>query len=292
MALLLWLPPHFVLLPLLPWHMQPPRTQAAPNPLCRLLCLPPSMSCAALCTAQSGGAGNQLHQWLPCALSQSAVPGRRASSGHGQSLVGHRSLCTVVSGTFRSCSCCHGPCTMSGAAARLRRRWRQHCTCPRELALGWAQCRAWAMAPLPSSECGLCAMARRQTAATSPLCIQTTVWGLLTKGCARLCFGSGCAALQQRVLESERSCLDWLFGFLPPKSHCAQTPRWCLAFQRSQVVSHMITFRLSWGQHVYHGSLFLLQHIAHYTKYIFTSYIQQFYFLLSFIQQNKSATTL
>lgn len=196
MALLLWLPPHFALLPLLPWHVQPPRSQAAPNPLCRLLCLPPSMSCAALCTAHSAGAGNQ---GLPCALSQSAVPGRRASRGHGQSLLGHRLLCTVVSVTFRSCSCCHGPAPcqelLPGSGGG------EGSTAPVPGSRGW---------PWPhclSSVCGVCGMARKQTAATSPLCIQTTAWGLLTKGCARLCFGSGCAALQQRVLESERSCL-------------------------------------------------------------------------------------
>lgn len=55
----------------------------------------------------------------------------------------------------------------------------------------------------------------------------------------------------------------------------------------------MIKCRLSWGRRVYCGSPFLLRHIARYTKYnIFASYRQQFYFLLAFIQQNKSATTL
>lgn len=54
----------------------------------------------------------------------------------------------------------------------------------------------------------------------------------------------------------------------------------------------MIKFRLSWELQVYSGSLFSLQHIARYTEYLVASHIQQFYFLLSFIQQNKSAATL
>lgn len=110
-------------------------------------------------------------------------------------------------------------------------------------------------------------------------------------------FAKGCALLKFRVYShvgwEEWERLDWSLGFLPLKSRSTRAPRWRLAFERAQVVSHMIKFRLSCRLQVYCGSLFLLQHTAHYTKHnIFASYIQQFYFLLSFVQQNKSATTL
>lgn len=290
-ALLLWLPPPLCA-PASPSYPSmasaAPRSQAEPTPLCRLLS-PSSPCCSALHTLQELGIG--FPTWAP---SQAAGPGRRGSSGHGQSLVGHRLLCTVVSA---KCSCCHGPSTQQETADKARRRWRAAFHLPQHS----CQAGLWAGHSAEPRPClqrccwarTLCVGWEGTDSSHQPLVHPDSAGGARHKGlCSPLLWFRACAALQQRVLESERSCLHWLFGFLPPKSRCAQTPRWRLAFQRSQVVSHMITFGLSWGQHVYRGSLFLLQHVAHYTKYTFASYIQQFYFLLSFIQQNKSATTL
>jgi len=109
---------------------------------------------------------------------------------------------------------------------------------------------------------------------------RATAWGLFATGSAQLC--SFAAVFAGR---SERACLDPCL-----QSHVVLR-RQGDAFRSPQVVCHMIKFRLSWGLQVCCGSLFLLQHVARYAKHsIFASYAQQFYFLLSFIQQNKSAT--
>lgn len=128
---------------------------------------------------------------LPGALSHSAVPGRRGSRGHRQSLVGHRLLCL---GNREAAAAATVPAPHQELLPSSGGGEGQHPPAPGlcARALAWALCRAPALPQLLLLHSDhVCGMGTRQAAATSPLVHPDSGWGLLTKGCAGLCFDSG-----------------------------------------------------------------------------------------------------
>lgn len=211
--------PHFVLLPLhpiLPWDLQPPEARQS-QPLCAgSFPLPPR---AALpCTVCRSWGLVSPHGLHPRQLDQA----EEAPVGTGRAWWG-TDYCALW-------------CLLNAAAATVPPPSRklltrpgggegQHFTCPStaaRLGSGLGTLQSLGRACSAAAGLGHCVWdGRGQTAATSPLCIQTAPGELGTKGCARLCFDSGrvrlCSSVSWRVRGAV--CIDCLDSCL--QNHAA-----------------------------------------------------------------------